>query len=65
MEMSFKVNTNILRTIQQLVKKYDGRFIGNPYPAYNDKSRVTISFDNVENANKFDKMLNICVQPYF
>ena len=66
MEMSFYAKTNLLWVIQRLVKKYDGRFVCNPYALYfNDKSRVTISFENIENANKFNRMVSITEQPYF
>lgn len=64
MEMSFNIKTNLLWLIQRLVKRYDGRFVYNPFQLFGGKSRVVISFEKIENANKFNVMLVICEQPY-
>lgn len=63
--MTFYTKTNLLWAIQRLVKKYDGRFVYNPYEVFGGKSRVTISFDDVHNANKFNRMVYITEQRYF
>jgi hypothetical protein len=62
--MEFKVKTKLLKTIQTLVMRYDGRII---LPSLNgrDNSFIGVRFFKVENGNKFNVMRNIIQQPFF
>jgi len=66
MEAYFWSNTNPI-VIQNLVKRYDGRFISNPFSiGYNPyRYNYNISFDDIDNANKFDLMKYITEQSFY
>ena len=63
MEMTFYSKISPV-AIQQLVKRFDGRFVFNPYLQFKDYA-YKISFDDVDNANKFSLMEHIMTQPFF
>lgn len=51
--------------IQTLVKRYDGRFKSVMYQNKAWDQLVTISFDDIKNANRFNVMKTITEQVYF
>lgn len=53
MEMTFKVESEKLVELQNLIKKHGGRFKHNPFELWG-KHHVTLTFDDVHNANKFN-----------
>lgn len=60
--VTFSAPTHLSRKVQNLVKKYDGRFEYNPLVLFK-YTRFSISFEN-ENVNKFMNMVDILNQPY-
>jgi len=55
---------NIVFT-QRLVKRFNGRFVGNPINyERTGKSLITLTFDDVNNANKFSLFDYILMQPF-
>lgn len=55
---------NIVFT-QRLVKRFNGRFVGNPIDyKRTGKSLITLTFDDVNNANKFSLFDHILMQPF-
>jgi len=64
METHFWADTKKLPWLQKLVMRYDGRFLGNPIWCGNH-SRVSLSFADIDKANKFHTMLSIIEQPFF
>jgi len=61
---SFYHNTTQLRLLQDLVKRYDGRFLCNPF-IIGERARVTLSFDDGRNYQRFSCMCNIIQQKYY
>ncbi len=53
-----------LRRVQDLVKRYDGRFVHNPL-VMRDTALVEISFDDIHNGNMFSLMRHILQQKFF
>jgi len=62
--MVFFCKPRVIVHIQNLVKRYDGRFVNNPIRLM-DSYQVILTFDDMNNANKFNRMLNIVDQNYF
>jgi len=61
--LTFYNHWRFARTIQLLVMKYDGRFIGNPYDPVFGKTMFKVSFEN-NNASKLMLMSHILNQPW-
>ena len=64
MRMSFYSLTKKLKHLQNLVKRYDGRFVHNPIIII-DQANVVLTFEDINNANKFNLMHHITQQSYF
>ena len=62
--MSFYSKTKNLKHVQNLVKRYDGRFLYNPF-VIGEQANVVLTFDNMNNANKFNLMNYITEQLFF
>jgi len=55
---------NIVFT-QRLVKRFNGRFVGNPIDyERTGRSLVTLTFDDVDNAGRFSLFNRILMQPF-
>jgi len=70
MEMTFWSKAHYLIVVQNLVKRFDGRFKGNPLtfenmPRGKDRAFVCLTFADVRNANRFNRMHDILMQPFF
>lgn len=57
-------NSNLVR-IQNLVKKFDGRFVRNPFDMFKGMSQLEISFEDSHKCNEFSNRLYITEQPFF
>lgn len=64
MEMSFYTPVTNLVRMQNLVKRYDGRFKCNPLPI-GERAKVDLSFEDAHNANRFSLLLHITEQKFF
>lgn len=60
--MTFYVPLSAAKEVQELVKKNDGRFVGNPL-LLGGRVQVTASFDDVQNGNAFSRDLNALLNP--
>jgi hypothetical protein len=58
------VDVNHLRYVQNLVKRFDGRFKCNPL-CMKYRALVDVSFSNGHNMGRFHMMLSIMDQPFF
>jgi hypothetical protein len=70
MELTFWSKAKYLHIIQFLVCRFDGRFKGKPItfegmPKDTGKAFVCLTFDDVQNANKFNRMHYVLMQPFF
>jgi len=63
--VTFYAPTNIGRRIQDNVKRFDGRFVGNPFEMFNGQSQYAISFEDGDNYRKFSACTEIVQQPWF
>lgn len=63
--VTFYTKNNNLVRIQNLVKKYDGRFVHNPLDMYTGESQLKISFEDSHNCNNFMTRQYITKQSYF
>ena len=62
--ISFWAPKRNLVFVQRLVKRFGGYFEGNPIDV-GEKSRVSISFDEIGGCNAFNRHLSIVLQPWF
>ncbi len=61
--VTFYAPTKFARKVQDLVKKYDGRFKGNPYLGL-ERTWFEVSFEDSDNYNKFGRRVDIFNQPW-
>lgn len=64
MEMTHWSKSSTLVHTQNLVKRFDGRFVCNPVNHYKERHLITLTFEDVENANKFCLFERILEQPF-
>ena len=62
--LTFYAPTRFARYVQNLVKKYDGRFVHNPLDMFQGDSQFKISFEDIVNCNKFTARYYILNQPF-
>ena len=63
--ITFYAPTRQGRLIQDLVKRYDGRFVYNPFPMFNNESKFDISFEDGYNYKMFSICQQITEQPFY
>lgn len=64
MKMTDWAKTRNIVFVQRLVKRFDGRFVGNPINYNTGKSLITLTFDDINNSNKFSLFNYILSQPF-
>lgn len=64
MKMTHWSKTSNIVFTQRLVKRFNGRFVGNPINYDSGRSFLTLTFDHVENANSFSLFDYILSQPF-
>ena len=63
--ITFTHSVKQLRIVQDLVKRYDGRFVYNPLIMPHDVARLSISFEDSHNYRAFCTMREIIQQKFY